>query len=161
MITCLPEKKSIQLDNGTCATATRTASGQTLDVVSNTGELLFSYDAAAGKTIVYIPEGDLNVISKKGRIDFTAAGGISLSSPKPIEVTSMDSIRLTAKKLESVIGTILETAKNVYRHIEALSQVKAGRTRTLVKGTSHFTAENAYHKARGNYKIKAEKIHLG
>ncbi len=69
--------------------------------------------------------------------------------------------KLMAEKLETVAQTIVEKAKNTYRTVEELSQLKSGRLRTLVAGSLHIKAKKSILKSDEDFKIKAEKIHLG
>ena len=69
--------------------------------------------------------------------------------------------KLIADKLETVAESVMESARNVYRTVAQLSQLKAGRVRTLVTSTFFFRARKAFLHAEEDYKIKAEKIHLG
>ena len=57
--------------------------------------------------------------------------------------------------------SMIEKARNVYRTVEQLSQLKAGRVRTLVASTFFFRTRKAFIHSEEDYKIKAEKIHLG
>jgi hypothetical protein len=71
--------------------------------------------------------------------------------------------RLLSKvdRLETIAVTVMAKARNIYRTVEELSQVRAGRMRTMVAKTFHFKSKKAFVKAEEDYKIKAEKIHLG
>jgi hypothetical protein len=69
--------------------------------------------------------------------------------------------KLMAERLETAARCVIEKAKNVYRTVEQLSQLKTGRMRTLVDSTYHFKAKKTFFKSEEDYKIKAEKIHLG
>ncbi len=64
-------------------------------------------------------------------------------------------------RLESIACTVITKAKNIYQTVEELSQVKAGRMRTMVAKTFHFKSKKAFVKAEEDYKINADKIHLG
>lgn len=70
-------------------------------------------------------------------------------------------VQLISRKIESVADTVMARAKNVYRTISELSQLKAGRQRTLVETTSHVKAGKTIMKSETDFKVKAEKIHLG
>jgi hypothetical protein len=70
-------------------------------------------------------------------------------------------VQLVSRKIESVADTVTAKAKNVYRTISELSQLKAGRQRTLVEKTSHMKARKTILKSEKDFKVKAEKIHLG
>lgn len=64
-------------------------------------------------------------------------------------------------KLESLSDCIVEKAKNVYRTVEELSQLKTGRLRTIVESSSHFKANTAYFKTTEDFNVDGEKINLG
>ncbi|MCB2147255.1 MAG: DUF3540 domain-containing protein [Deltaproteobacteria bacterium] len=70
-------------------------------------------------------------------------------------------IQSISRKIESVADTVMTKAKNVYRTVSELSQLKAGRQRTLIEKTSHMKAQKTIMKSDQDFKIKAEKIHLG
>lgn len=70
-------------------------------------------------------------------------------------------VQLIARKIESVAETVMAKAKNVYRTIAELSQLKAGRQRTLIDKTIHTKAQKTVLKSEQDFKVKAEKIHLG
>jgi hypothetical protein len=101
------------------------------------------------------------------------AGTAKVNSPEVgIEaqrgVFQVEDMRYTGQKLlskidrlETAASTVIARAKNVFQTVEQLSQVKAGRMRTLVDKTFHFKSKRAYLKSEEDYKIKAEKIHLG
>lgn len=69
--------------------------------------------------------------------------------------------QLFVGKLSTVAKSITEKSQNVYRTVEQLTQLKTGRMRTLVTSTFHFKAKNSYMKSEEDFKIKADKIHLG
>ena len=46
-------------------------------------------------------------------------------------------------------------AKNVYQTISELSQLKAGRQRTLVDHTCHMKAKKTIYKSETDFKVKA------
>ena len=80
-----------------------------------------------------------------------------------VEETKYTGKRLLSKvdRLESIAGSVIAKARNIYQTVEELSQVRAGRMRTMVARTFHFKSKKAFVKAEEDYKIKAEKIHLG
>ena len=69
--------------------------------------------------------------------------------------------RLVLGKLESLSDCIVENARNVYRTVEELTQLKTGRLRTLVDSSSHFKANKAYFKTTEDFNVDGEKINLG
>jgi len=69
--------------------------------------------------------------------------------------------RLTLERLETVAGTLVQKAKNVYHSVEQLSQLKAGRMRTLVSGSCYLKSEKVKFKASDSFNIDGEHINLG
>lgn len=69
--------------------------------------------------------------------------------------------QLVLGKLESLSDSIVEKAKNVYRTVEELTQLKTGRLRTVVESSSHFKANQAYFKTTEDFNVDGEKINLG
>lgn len=70
-------------------------------------------------------------------------------------------VQFISRKIESVADTVMAKARNMYRTISELSQLKAGRQRTLIEKTSHMKARKTIMKSEQDFKVKAEKIHLG
>jgi hypothetical protein len=73
----------------------------------------------------------------------------------------VEHVRLVAGKLERFANLVIEKTRDVYTTVDGLVQLKAGRLRTLLDGTYHFKAKRAYMKAQEDFKINADKIHLG
>ena len=69
--------------------------------------------------------------------------------------------KVVAERIETLADTFIERAKNVYRTVERLSQLKAGRLRTLVDSTFHLKARRAIVTSDEDCKITAAQIHLG
>ncbi|MFT6898021.1 MAG: hypothetical protein ACJA13_002437 [Paraglaciecola sp.] len=137
-------------------------------------------DEASGKTILSVPEGDLDLRSEKGSIRLQAAKDIELNSPQfsletakgtfNIADASYQGLRLGASiaqtklflgKLNTTVGRLIEKAKNVYRQVDNLNQLKAGRMRTLIKGSYHLKGESINQKADKDVRIDGDKINLG
>jgi hypothetical protein len=74
---------------------------------------------------------------------------------------TLKQIKFIAGKMESITNDIISKTKNVYNTADELIQIKAGRIRTLVKSALHIKSKNAYLKSEEDFKINAEKIHLG
>lgn len=155
------DEKKLALADGTHATLDHSDGKESLKVFSNQGNLIFQYDPEKKKSSVGIQDGDLEFIAGNGCIDFVASAGIRFVSDKPVEIRSREKIKLVSKKIETVVETLIETAKNVYQTVADLTQLKTGRMRTLVDGTSHLKTKKAFYKAEEDFKIKGEKIHLG
>jgi hypothetical protein len=73
----------------------------------------------------------------------------------------MGHVRLVAEKLETVAGSIMEKAKNVYRSTENLSQHRAGRIRMLIDSSFHLKSRTSVLKSSESVKVDAENINLG
>ncbi len=179
--------RTITLSGGSRAETSGKPGEQSMKVFSPRQELLFEYDEATGKARVNMPSGDLEFVTENGNISFQSGRDIlfhgrhldmnshefRLSAQKgalQIEEAAyagkkfMGNIRhviLIAERLETAAQTMIEKAKNLFQSVEELSQLKTGRMRTLVKKTFHFKANKAFVKAEEDYKIRAEKIHLG
>ena len=74
---------------------------------------------------------------------------------------TLESAKFVANRLETVARRIVEKAKDVYRQVENLNQVKAGRMRTLVDGAYRVKAGRTALKSDGDTKIDGKKIYLG
>ena len=146
--------------------ATDHATSDKLEVYNTDHELIFCYDPNKQTSVVNIAKGNLELRTAEGNIQLNAAEKIQLQG-QSIEVDSKK-LKLNATlasfnfdRLESATNTLIENAKNVYRSVKQLTQLRSGRMRTLVDETYHFKANNAMLKTEQDYKIKAEKIHLG
>lgn len=73
----------------------------------------------------------------------------------------LTSAHLIVGKLETFAKTIIQKAQNVYHTVEQLSQLKTGRMRTLVDTTFHMKSKKTFLKSQEDFKINANKIHLG
>ncbi len=99
---------------------------------------------------------NLNIISKQAdlEIDFSKYIGTNFS-------LVMKHTRLIADKFENIANDIITRAKNVYKTVKELTQLKTGRLRTLVSSTIHVKSKNSYQYSEEDFKVNAEKIHLG
>jgi hypothetical protein len=63
-----------------------------------------------------------------------------------VEETKYTGKRLLSKvdRLESIAGSVIAKARNIYQTVEELSQVRAGRMRTMVARTFHFKSKKAF-----------------
>lgn len=69
--------------------------------------------------------------------------------------------KLISQKVETLANDIFEKAKTVYRSVEGLTQLRTGRMKTMVEASYHLKSKNAFLKTEEDFKVKAEKIHLG
>ena len=69
--------------------------------------------------------------------------------------------RLVAGKLETLANDVMQKAKNIYTQVEGLAQMTTKRMRTIVGSTYHLKSKQAFLKAEEDFKVNADKIHLG
>jgi hypothetical protein len=181
-------ERAVVLENGTRAVVASPPEGEKLRVFSREGGLIFEHDTRTGKSRVDIPAGDLEVATKEGDISFNSAKRIRLCSQTAIEMKSPDFridarrgniqievakyqgkkfsgeisyVRLVMDRLESLADNVIAKAKNVYRTVEALTQLRTGRLRILVDATYQLKSKKAMLKTEEDFKLRAEKIYLG
>jgi len=137
-----------------------------LQMFNSDNELLFTYNPDTQTSRVNIVKGDLELRTEDGDIRLNAANKVCLRS-QSLEMEShklklhASYAKLTFDRLETATDTLIENAKNVYRSVKQLTQLRTGRMRTLVNETYHFKSNKAMIKAEQDYKVNAEKIHLG
>jgi len=165
---------------GAYATVAPSPEEQTLRVFSGCNELLFEYDEVKHSARINVECGDLEFVTRNGDIVFSSArdvliqgASIRLSGERgevQLEETTISGTRLLAHykearfisdRCEAAFHTLTEKVRYAFRVVEQLAQTKAGRIRTLVDSTYFFKAKRAFVKADEDYKIRAEKIHLG
>lgn len=131
--------------------------GQTgiqLGVTDTIGKLVSSFSLGACKAS--LSSAKLRVTSHLGELHFkeTRFSGSRFWG-------KIEDSQLIVDRLTTVVNTITEKAQNVYRSVEQLSQLKTGRMRTLVESTFHLKAKKTYLKSQEDFKVNADKIHLG
>jgi hypothetical protein len=165
---------------GAYATVSRSPEQQTLQVFSARNELLFEYDEVKRHVRINVEYGDLEFVTRNGDIVFSSARDVLIQGASirvsgergdvQLENTTISGdhllahykeVRFISDRCEAAFHTLTEKAKNVFRVVEQLAQIKAGRIRTLVDSTYFFKAKKAFVKSDEDYKIRAEKIHLG
>lgn len=98
----------------------------------------------------------LAIQSDRGRIHIQDARFLSQ------RVTArIGQVKLVMDRIESVAGQVIQKAKNLFQTVEQLSQLRAGRLRTLVDETYQLKSQRAVLKAQEDFKIRGDQIHLG
>jgi len=160
------ESHEVVASNGVNAKLSRDDESEMLNVYSAEGDLLFCYDVKKNTTRVAIPKGDLQLSSEQGNIELQAAKAVNIKGSS----VNLESKRLAIHapyaqmifgRLESVSDTIIEGAKNVFRDVKELTQIRTGRMRTFIDETYQLKCNKAAIKADADYKVDADKIHLG
>ena len=144
--------KDILLNGHTVGITSRT--GIVMGIMDKLGKLKSAFTIKGN--ILHLNSQLVSVEAEKGdlQINETTICGKRISA-------QMDSTNLTFNRLETTAQTIISKAKNMYHTVEQLSQLKAGRMRTLIENTFHLTSKKAMLKSEDDFKVRAEKIHLG
>ncbi len=71
------------------------------------------------------------------------------------------SAKLRLGNLSVTADQIIQNAKDVYSTVANLSQLRAGRVRTLVESSFHLKSRHTHMKSEMDFKVQAEKIYLG
>jgi hypothetical protein len=157
----------IQTNNGACALLANTEKHtDRVLVYSPRKELVFEYDPIGEKARVNISRGSLELNTEDGDIELRSARNVRIGGCN-IEMNSrqlnikVESARWIVQRLETLAETLVEKARNAYRTVEQLAQLRTGRMRTLVDQTFLFKSQKAFLKSEEDFKIKGEKIHLG
>jgi hypothetical protein len=131
-------------------------------------------------------EGDVSVTVKNGDLGFSArkldlkGHDIALDSKK-LDLRSLwgtasindftflgrvfrgniDAVKIVSKTVTSITGRLIRKARESYRWIENLEQVKVGRLRYLARESLYLKGKRSSLMAETKVKIDGEKIHLG
>lgn len=94
----------------------------------------------------------VNMRAPKGSFNFSSGEAIDMHAPE---------VKVTAGKWTLVARTLTEKVTNAMRWVANLSQLKAGRKRTLVEGKDYERSERKIMKAKKDVRVNGERIHLG
>jgi hypothetical protein len=163
-----PAPSVLATAGGACAVLSSDSGKESerLQIYSARKELVFEYDPAGEKARVYVSRGNLELVTEDGDIELRSARHVRIGGDA-IEMSGRElnvraaSARWIVGRMETLAGTLMEKARNSYRTVEQLSQLKTGRMRTLVDQTFQFKSRKAFLKSEEDFKIKGEKIHLG
>lgn len=104
------------------------------------------------------PRGDL-VLRAPGRVVLDAGTEVAITG-EHVRLTATE-LRAEAGRFEVEAGRIVEHAEEAYRHVEGLSEVQAGRARTLVEGTHELTAGETQLSSERETRIDGSRVFLG
>ncbi len=183
-----PAPRRVTSREGASARLVETDGGERIEVRDAEDRLIFDYRPDAGRAVLSMPAGDLALSAPNGNIDLVsgkairarAGEAVALEGPKLRvagergefligEATyrgrrlsaTVETAKVVLDRLETVASRLVERAKNVYRHVENLNQIKAGRMRSLVQGAHHQKAGRMSIKADDDVKVDGRRIHLG
>jgi hypothetical protein len=149
-----------------------------LEVRDADQRVLFELDTVTGKARVFSPSGTLSLEAPEGDIELVAGGKVRARG-EVVELTggkdgaaslllgdklarlSAKGLVLAAERIDSAAERILERARNVYRQVEDLHQLRAKRTRTLVEEGHVVRAGHASLEATEEVRIDGSRIDLG
>ena len=129
-------------------------SGIRLGVIDTIGQLASSFSLRSCKTS--LSSARLAITAQQGEFQLKETRFVCSKFLGKV----VDS-QLIVGKLSTIANSISVKAKNVYKTVEQLTQLKTGRMRTLVDSTFHMKAKKTYMKSQEDFKVKADKIHLG
>ncbi len=87
-------------------TKENTVGHEVIKVFLNQKKLIFEYDAKAEKARIFVPSGDLDLMTDRGDIGLNAAGKIKFNAEK-IELTGRSEVSLGVSRLTGYSGTSL------------------------------------------------------
>ena len=128
--------------------------GICLGVMDTLGKLRSAITLQPGSTKLTGPEVGIDAQRGKFKIGESKYEGEKFSG-------KIEDAKLVMNRFETVAQTVIEKVKNVYKTVEQLSQLKTGRMRTLVESTLHLKSKTAFIKSEEDFKVRAQKIHLG
>ena len=121
--------------------------------------VLFEYEPGTARCVVHVPAGDLVLKADAGSIELDASHAIRLRAGL-LEGT-FHRVFQKVDVLETAAGRVVERARETYREVEELAQLRAGRVRQVAEKTYHVMGARTLFKARRDVKIKGDTIHLG
>ena len=144
--------KNIQLKGNAIELASR--SNIQLSVTDAIGQLISSLSIRPKR--LKLSSTQINMTAQKSEVHIKDTRYLGKTFRGTVEES-----KLIADKLTTIASSITVKAKNVYKTVEQLSQLRAGRMRTLVDSSFHLKAKKTNMKAKNDFKINADKIHLG
>lgn len=165
--------QSLAADDGSRAIRDGEGEEQRLAVVDRDEKVLFEFFPAEGRSVVYVPTGDLTLRAPAGSIELEAGEGVRLRGDRvellgeQVELrgdrleSSFRRVRETVDVLETNAGRVVERARETFREVEELAQTRAGHIRHVASEAFHVLATRTQLKARRALKLKGDTIHLG
>ena len=142
---CFTSKQSIEMGS---------RYGIRLAIINAIGRVISSMSLNPGKVKLSGPE--LGITAQRGEIHIEDSKFIGSNFSGTFKHA-----KVIAGKLETLANDVIGRAKNVYKTVEELSQLKTGRMRILINSTFHIKAKRSYLKSEEDFKVIADKIHLG
>ncbi len=133
----------------------------------------FPYQAEIGDKILAIGRGDafyvVGVLEGTGKTVFSAPGDLEIKAPRgKIDLVSSEGLnirtsemKVVSNRIEFVARSILEKYENAKKWVRQAFHLRAGSARTVVESTYKVKAKRIVEKAKGEFKVDGEMIHLG
>ncbi len=96
--------------------------------------------------------GDVEIAAPQGTLTVSAGRGVTVKGPR---------VTLRGERIEAVARTVVQQCANAYQRVRELMQVRAGRSRTLVEGSSIQKAERTWVLSSRETKIDGSQVLLG
>ncbi len=127
---------------------------------------LFEYFPAEERCVFYAPTGDLTLRAPAGSITLDAAEGLRLHGQTvdidgDVLTSSFRRVREKVDILETTAGRIVERARETYRDVEDLAQLRSAHIRHVATESLHLLGNRSVLKAWLDLKLKGKTVHLG
>ena len=135
--------------------------------------LAYSYEPRPGDVVLVISHGDgcyvigvlhgtgRAVLSIPGDVELRAVGGVlKLAGDKGLELESPD-VLLRAGKLRVMADAVVQRFTSLRQRVVDLVSLQAGRSHTVVDGTSYSQSKSAAILTEEKVTINGREIHLG
>jgi hypothetical protein len=149
----------LTLDSGVTAEVERHGDGDVLRVEDAAGHLLLELQPGRSRLVLSLAAGDLVLRAAQGEVKIEGAKGVRLEGPQVTVET--ERLRQVVGVVETHARRILERAKDTYRDVEGLAQLRAGDVRHVASNTFRTLARHLRLRAKKTAKIDGEQIHLG
>jgi hypothetical protein len=184
-----PAERTLSTREGATVAVVDAEDGERIQIRDKTNSMLLSIDPATGLVTISSERGNLALAAPGGDIELHARGALRFRGEKDVAIDAGESLQISSKRaaialtdatyagtrlrtkvsdvknvverLETVTERLFEKAKAAYRQVEELSQLRAGRVRTLVRGSYLVRGETTSIEARDDVKIDGKHIHLG
>ena len=131
------------------------------------GAIVATYDPSTGSTRVCAAAGDLVLDAPHGRVvvragtdlELRAAGAVRTEAPR-VEVRADEQVAVVGRS-ELHAARLLEHVTDVYREIDGMLQIRAGRMRTLVRDAYRLLARRTSVISEEDTSIDGKRVLLG
>jgi hypothetical protein len=162
-----PALNSPALDSSAICSDVGSATLERDDIVlrDRHGRRILSY-GPAGITLL-AEDGDLVLAAPRGKVRIDAASGFEVSTPARASITAREFVTRCsdaihhAGRFELRAERMFERARDSYREVEGLVQLRAGRLRQLIDGASQLLSKRASITCEEDVSIDGQRVLLG